>query len=65
MKFWWLYLCLVFIDTFTKDGIINMQNSHSWSLENPQGTKKTYFQQIFGEWVYWWCQEWEKQEIFP
>jgi hypothetical protein len=39
--------------TFTRDGITNNRNSHSWALENPFETTETHFQHRFS--VNIWC----------
>lgn len=39
--------------TFTRDGITNTRNSHSWALENPFATTETHFQHRFS--VNIWC----------
>lgn len=39
--------------TFTRDGITNTRNSHSWALENPFETTETHFQYRFS--VNIWC----------
>ena len=39
--------------TFTRDGITNTRNSHSWAIENPFQTRETHFQYRFS--VNIWC----------